>query len=230
MSALSSRSSTSSVTIFNQDPRVVFAPVLDTAHMVSSTALALHDRHDSNCIHTVEHPVWYGVDYNTCSMQTTTAPCFVSFPTHSCDTARPGPLPEPYGMPGSTKLWMVIGVTIFLTMVIPVVILWLRWKLSTRRRGGKRSISVQLEKMEVKKASKATSGSSSTSDTDSKATSPKVCGGKKEPQALNGRRSMLDRLLGRNRGSSARDSGTQFSIVVLMTSNLLHCRRHPYRE
>lgn len=216
MSTLSSRSSTSSVTILNQDPRAVFSPLVGNAGRVSATAFALHERQDSTCIQTVELPVWYGVDYNTCSMQTTTAPCFVSFPAHSCHTARPGPLPELYGMSALTKLWIVIGVTIFLTMIIPVVILWLRWKLSTRRRGGKRSISVQLEKMEVKKASKATSGSSSTSDTDSKPTSLKTPGDKEEPQAIDGGRSLLDRLLGRNRGSSARDSGSQFSIVVVL--------------
>lgn len=215
MSALSTRSSTSSVMILNQDPRVVFAPLVDNVRTVSTTAFALHDRHDSTCIQTVELPVWYGVDYNTCSMQTTTAPCSVSVPTDSCHTALPGRLPEPYGVSESTRLWIVIGVTIFFTMIIPVVILWLRWKLSTRRRGGKRSISIQLEKMGVKKASKATSGSSSTSDTDSKPTSPKTSGGKEEPQALNGGRSVLDRLLGRNRGSSARYSGTQFSTMVV---------------
>lgn len=215
MSVLPTRFSTSSVMILNQDPRVMFAPLVDNARTVSSTAFALHDRHDSTCIQTVELPVWYGADYNTCSMQTTTAPCSVSFPTDSCHTALPGPLSEPYGMPGSTELWIVIGVTIFLTMIIPVVILWLRWKLSTRRRRGKRSISVQLEKMEVKKSSKATSGSSSTSDTNSKPTSPETSAGKEEPQTLNGGRSFLDRLLGRNRGSLARDLGTQFSIVAV---------------
>ena len=212
---LPTRFSTSSVTIPLQDSRFKFAPVVDTARTVAPTAFALHGRHDGTCKQTVELPVWYGVDYNTCSMQTTTAPCFVSFPTHSCRTARPGPLPEPYGISGSTKLWIVIGITIFLTMIIPVVTLWVRWKLSAPRRGGKRSISIQLEKMEVKESSKAASRSSSTSDTDSKPTSSKSSGGKEEAQAPNGGRGALDRLLGRNRGNPAQSQGTQPSSMVI---------------
>ena len=205
MSVLPTQLATSNATILHQASRVAFASVVDTARTLSSTSFPLQHREDSTCRQTVELPVWYGADYNTCSMQTTTAPCFVSFPTKSCRTARPGPLLEAYGMSGSTRLWIVIGVTIFLTMGIPVVVLWLRWKLRAPRRGGKRSISVQLEKMEVRKSPKATSGSSSTLGTDSKPT--------KMPS---GGRNILDRLLGRNRGKPAQGPGTKSSIMNVL--------------
>ena len=68
-------------------------------------------------------------------------------------------------MLGLIELWIVIGVTIFLTIVIPVVVLRIRWKVSSPRRGGKRNISIHLEKMEVRRPSKVTSGSFSIPDT-----------------------------------------------------------------
>ena len=215
MSVMSPQPLPANITVHHQDFKVAFTPVVETARTVSSTAFALQDRQDSTCTQTVELPVWYGVDYNTCSMQTTTAPCFVVFPTKSCHTTRPGPLPETYGMSGSTKLWIVVSITIFLTITIPVVILWLRWKLSAPRRGGKRSISVQLEKMEVKKSSKGPSGSSPTPKTDPKPTSSKKSGSKIETRSSNGERTVLDRLLGRNRASPAQASGIHSSITIV---------------
>ena len=118
-------------------------------------------------------------------------------------------------MLGSTELWIVLGVTIFLTIIIPVVTLWVRWKLSGLRRGGKRSISVQLEKMEVKKASKATSGSSSNQDTDSKPSSSKVSGSKKKSQTPHGGQNARGRLLGRDHRSPTQQSGTESFIMII---------------
>ena len=118
-------------------------------------------------------------------------------------------------MSGSTQLWIVIGVSIFLTIIIPVVTLWVRWKLKSPRRGGKRSTSVQLEKMEVKKASKAISGLSSTSDTDSKPNSSKIPASKKKSQMPHGREDVPGCLLGRDRSSPAQHSGTELLIMTI---------------
>ncbi|CAD6586823.1 MAG: hypothetical protein ASARMPRED_002846 [Alectoria sarmentosa] len=166
------------LTVVSHGPTTVFSPVLEETHTLSAAAKALQERHESPCIQTVEVPVWYGVNYNTCSMQTTTAPCSVDFPETSCHTARPGPLLQSQGISGSTKLWVVISITIFLTMLIPVVVLWARWKLSAPRRGGKRIISVQLEKDEAKKAtSTPSSSSSSTPKSGSNSKSSSTSGG-----------------------------------------------------
>ena len=214
MSVLPTQLPTLNASIRHHNSGAAVAPVVDTAHTVPSTTFALQYREDSTCTQTVELPVWYGTDYNSCSMQTTTAPCFVSFPAESCHTARPSSLLEAYGISGSTRLWIVISVTIFLTMSIPVVILWLRWKLRAPRRGGKRSISVQLEKMEVRNSSKATSGSSSTPETDSKPT--------KMPR---GGRNILDRLPGRNCGNPAQGSGTRTkSSIRNISGPPTHCK------
>lgn len=151
MSMLLSNLTAPNLTIVGHGPTTVFSPVLEDVNTFSAGARNLQERFESPCTQTVEVPVWNGVDYNTCSMQTTTAPCSVTFPLTSCRTTRPAPLPQPQGMSGTTKLWIVIGTTVFLTILIPVVVLWARWKLSAPRRGGKRSISVQLEKNEAKK-------------------------------------------------------------------------------
>ena len=185
-----------STILFHQDSSMAFAPVLDTASMASSTRL------DSACIQTVEVPVWYGADYNTCSIQTTTATCSVSFPTTSCHTARPRPLPELDGMSEAARLWIVFGVAILLMVIIPVLILWARWKISAPRRNGKRSISIELEKNRDKKSSKATSASSSTPETSSKQSSSKASGGKKVPKAPNAE--------GRVNGSGGLSPGRSF--------------------
>lgn len=91
----------------------------------------------------------------TRTLATTTAPCSVSFLTTFSHTARPLPLPKSDGMSDSRKLWIVIGVAILLTIIIPVLVLWIRWKLSAPRRSGKRSVSIELEKSGVPKSSKA---------------------------------------------------------------------------
>ena len=125
-------------------------------------------------------------------------------------------------MLGSTELWIVLGVTIFLTIIIPVVTLWVRWKLSGPRRGGKRSISVQLEKMDVKKSSKATSGSSSAPDTDSKSSPSKISGSKKKSQMPHGGQNVPGRLLGKDRGSPAQRSGTKI-LIMIISGPITHC-------
>lgn len=201
-------------TVVGHGPTTVFSPVLEDAHTFSAAAKALQERHESPCTQTVEVPVWYGVDYNTCSMQTTTAPCSVDFPETSCHMARPGPLLQSQGMSGTGMLWIVIGITIFLTMLIPVVVLWTRWKLSAPRRGGKRSISVQLEKDEAKKATSTPSSSSSStskSSSNSKPSSKSESGN--QLQAPNGRRNALDRLLGRNQANAEQTAGTYSSLL-----------------
>ena len=159
--------------------------------MMSSTAFSLENRPDSSCTQTVQVPVWYGADYNTCSMQITTAPCFVPFPTTSCHTARPVPSPESsHGMSEFTKLWIVVGLTILLTIVIPVVVLWSRWKLSAPSRGGKRSISLQLERGTAKK-------------------SPKPSPSKKDSESPNTKQNPPGRIiLGRHRGSPPTPQGS----------------------
>ena len=136
--------------------------VIDTVHTVSSTAFVPKNRRANTCTQTVQVPVWYGTDYNTCSMQITTAPCLVSFPTTSCHTARPVPPSASHSMSDSTNLGVGIGLTISLIIFIPLAILWARWKLSTRRRGARRSTSIQLERRPANSRPKATSGSSST--------------------------------------------------------------------
>ena len=118
-------------------------------------------------------------------------------------------------MSGSTGLWIVIGVTILLTITIPLITLWVRWKLKSPRRGGKRSISVQLEKTEVKKASKAILGSSSTSETDSKSSSSRISGSKKKSQVPHGGQDVRGCLLGRDRSSPAQHSGTELLIMTI---------------
>ena len=158
-------------------------------------------RQDPSCTQTVEVPIWYGPDYNTCSMQPTMAPCSVSFPRESCHTSRPAPtIPSP-ALSGTTKLWIVIGVTILLTILIPVVVLWARWKLRAPRRGGKRSISVQLEKNEAKKS-----------------TAPASSGPKRE-------RNLLCRLLGRNQRNPAHAAGNQKSHTPRSIDTQAHCPR-----
>lgn len=186
------------LTVVGHGPTTVFSPILEDAHTFSAAARALQERHESPCIRTVEVPVWYGVDYNTCSMQITTALSSVNFPTTSCHTARPGPLLHSQGYSGTGKLWIVISITVFLTVLIPVVVLWARWKLSAPRRGGKRSISVQLEKYEAKRTTSTSSSSPfSTPKSGSNSNPSSTSGNGIQPQAPNGRRNALDRLLGR---------------------------------
>lgn len=125
-------------------------------------------------------------------------------------------------MSGSAELWIVVGVTILLTIIVPVVTLWVRWKLKAPLRGGKRSISVQLEKMEIKKASKATSGSSSTSDTNSKSSPSKTPESKKKSQMSHGGQDVTARLLGRDRSSLAQHFGTE-SLITTISGPVTHC-------
>ena len=172
----SSTSAFLNVTIFVQDPTAAFSPSSEDELAFTRPTVTLEERQEPGCLQTVEVPVWYGSDYNTCTMQTTAAPCSVSFPQVSCHTSRPAMTKPSQAMSGTTRLWIVIGVTILLTILIPVVVLWTRWKFRAPRRGGKRSISVQLEKNEAKKS-----------------TSP-------ASSAPNRGRNFLDRLLGRNRG------------------------------
>ena len=227
---LSPQLSTSNITIQHQDSQAVFAPVIDAVRTVSVTASTHQKRDDSTCAQTIEVPIWYGVDYNTCSMQTTTAPCSVSFPTTSCHTARPSPLPQPNGMPGTASLWIVIGLTVLFTIIIPVVVLYARWRLRVPRRGGKRSISIQLEKNEDKESSKAISGSSSTSKTNPNSSSSKTSG--------SDRRTALDRLLGRNHADPAQSPRKPSPVIVkenpathstgggIHITNNIHINRH----
>ena len=176
---------------------------------MSSTAFALRDRSESTCTQTVQVPVWYGADYNTCSMQTTTAPCSVFFPTTSCHTARPVPLPESHGMSEFTKLWITIGLAIIFIIIIPVVVLWTRWKLNNLPQAGKRSISIQLEKGTAKTPPKAASGSSSTT---SKPISSDNSG-RKDSQSLNDERILRDRVRGRNSGNPAQRSYPLIMVI-----------------
>ena len=174
---------------------------------MSSTAFSLENRPDSSCTQTVQVPVWYGADYNTCSMQITTAPCFVSFPTTSCHTARPVPSPESsHGMSEFTKLWIVVGLTILLTIVIPVVVLWSRWKLSAPSRGGKRSISLQLERGTAKRSPKPPFSEPSGRS-------------KKEPKSPNPSQNPPGRIiLGRNRGSPPTTQGSFPSYPLIIAT------------
>ena len=190
-----------------------FVPAVDAA--VPTGHDTLQDRQDSTCVQSVEHPVWYGADFDTCSMTTTTAPCSVVFPSTSCHTVGPGRFLMADGMLESIKLWTVIGMTVFLTMLIPVSILWMRWKLSSPRRGGKRSISIQLEKNEDKGSSKqqATSESSSTPETAS--------GNRRDLLGPNSRLDALNRLLGRDRGTRAGESGMRSYTIVIENFQLI---------
>ena len=188
-------------TILTPNPTTAFSPSSDVEDAFVRPTVAFEERQDPSCTQTISVPVWYGPDYNTCTMQPTTAPCSVSFPQESCHTSRPAPtIPSP-AISGTTKLWIIIGVTILLTILIPVVVLWARWKLRAPRRGGKRSISVQLEKNEAKKStSRASSG-------------PKRG------------RNFLQRLLGRKRRNPARAAGNEESPTPHSTDTRAHC--HP---
>lgn len=209
------------LTVVGHSPMTVFSPVLDDVHTLSTAAKTLKERFESPCTQTIEVPVWGGIDYNTCSMQTTTAPCSVNFPLTSCHTTRPGPLPLPQGLSGTAKLGIVIGITVFLTILIPVIVLWARWKLSAPRRGGKRSISVQLEKNEAKKpTSTSSSSSSSMPKSSSKPKATKKPGNAKKPQPPKGEHNVLYHLLGRDPTNSAQAPGMQSSnLVGKKTSN-----------
>lgn len=148
----SSTSAFLNATILAQDPTAAFPPSSNDKHAFADPTANLESRQDPGCLQTIKVPVWYGSDYNTCTMQPTTAPCSVSFPQEACHTSRPAITRPSRALSGTTKLWIVVGVTILLTILIPVVVLWARWKLSAPRRGGKRSVSVQLEKNEAKKS------------------------------------------------------------------------------
>ena len=188
----------SNATILSQDPTTAFSPSSDDEHAFADPTANLRARQEPSCTQTISVPVWYGPDYNTCSMQPTTAPCSVSFPQESCHTSRPAPTVPSPAISGSTKLWIVIGVAVFLTILIPVVVLWARWKLRAPRRGGKRSISVQLEKNEAKKS---TSWASS---------------GRKRG------RNFLQRLLGRKRRGPARAAGNENpALIIVLTPKLI---------
>ncbi|CAD6582073.1 MAG: hypothetical protein ASARMPREDX12_000746 [Alectoria sarmentosa] len=165
------------LTVVSHGPTTVFSPVLEDAHTFPAAAKALQDRHESPCIQTVEVPVWHLAIRLVLVLQS-------------------------QSISGSTKLWVVISITIFLTMLIPVVVLWARWKLSAPRRSGKRISSVQLEKDEAKKASSTSSfSSSSTPKSGSNSKLSSTSGNGTQPQAPNGRRNALDRLLGRNQAN-----------------------------
>ena len=208
----SSTSAFRNATILSQDPTTAFSPSSDDKHAFAHPTVTLEERQEPDCTQTVAVPVWYGPDYNTCTMQPTTAPCSVSFPQESCHTSRPASTTPSPALSGTTKLWIVIGVTILLTILIPVVVLWARWKLRAPRRGGKRSISVQLEKNEAKKS-----------------TAPASSGPKRG-------RNFLQRLLGRNRRDPAHAAGNKIAPLAVLTPKLivLVCRysyeHHPHNQ
>ena len=183
------------VVTVGQGAGTVFSPYLQHVHALGS----LQARRDDSCTQTVEVPVWYGLDYNTCSMQTTTAACSVSFLAVSCHTSPPlsQPLPEK-GLSATTQLWIVIGVRVFFVIFIPVAVLWARWKLSTRRRGGKRSVSVQLEKNE---------GAKSKSESAPESTEMLSIVGGDGPERRSGGRSLLGCLWGRRRLNATQSAG-----------------------
>ena len=211
---LLSNFTTPNLTGLGFSPTRVFSPVLEDVNTFSAAVRAFQGRSDSPCTQTIEVPVWDGIDYNTCSMQTTTAPCSVNFPLTSCHTTRPGLLPQPQGMSGTAKLWIVIGITVFLTILITVVFLWVRWKLSAPRRGGKRSISVQLEKNEAKKSNSYPSSASSISKPCSESKESSKSASDKQSQLPDGERNVLDRLLGRSQINSIQTQGMQPSKMV----------------
>ena len=188
MSILLSNHTEPNITVMGQDGNPVFSPDLQRVHRLSPAA-HFQERRDGGCSQTVKVPVWYGSDYNTCSTQAMTAPCSVSFPAVSCHTHLPPSQPLPnHGLWETTKIWIIIGISTFFVIFIPVVVLWAKWKLSPHRRGGKRSISVQLEKNEViKSKSKPASELTSTSSSGS------GC----QPKIQFGRRTVIDRLLAR---------------------------------
>lgn len=194
------------ITVFGQDATAAFSPYLQDVHALTTAAHSLQERRDDSCTQTVEVPVWYGLDYNTCSMQTMTAPCSVSFPAVSCHThLPPSQLLLKNNLAGTIQLWIIIGLSIFFIIFIPVAILWARWKLRTRRGGrGKRSISVQLEKNEV---TESRSNESSKSKAASRLTSASLTVGGSKPGILPGGQKVLERLLGRKRTGATNTAG-----------------------
>lgn len=208
MSILLSNLTIPSTTVIGQDETTVFSPYFQTVQAISTAVFQLQERSDESCTQTVEVPVWYGSDYNTCSMQAMTAPCSVSFPATSCHTHLPPSQPPPKnGLSDTAKLWIIIGLSIFFAIFVPITVLWTRWNLSTRRRGGKRSISVQLEKNE---STKIKSKESAKSKTASKPTSTSSSGSGRHPKIPSGRRTLLDRLLGRRQGGASQNGGKSF--------------------
>ena len=183
MDKTSSTSAFANATIVTQDPTAAFSSPSAARHASAHPTANLQARQDPSCTQTISVPIWYGPDYNTCTLQPTTAPCSISFPQESCQTSRPAPTTPSPALSGTTKLWIVIGVTILLTILIPVVVLWARWKLRAPRRGGKRSISVQLEKNEARRS-----------------TAPASAGPKRGGN-------FLQRLLGRKRRDPAHTAG-----------------------
>lgn len=91
----------------------------------------------------------------------------------------------------------------------PITVLWARWKLSgTPRRGGKRSVSVQIEKGKDIKMTSAAS-----SKTKSKSTSIAASGSREQPEAPDGGLNLQDRLLGRTHASSAHNAGKSYTTI-----------------
>lgn len=190
--------------MIHQGTNAVFSPYPVGRDLLPTATQSLQKRQDDSCIQTIEVPVWYGSDYNTCSMQSMTAPCSVSFPAASCHTHSPPSQPLPKdGLPGSTKLWIIIGVSIFFVIFIPVVVLWAGWRLSKPRRVGKRSISVQLEKNEASKLNTKESSKSKSALTSSS-------GSKDQSEASSGGRKVLDRGLNRHQTDAAHLAGKYF--------------------
>lgn len=200
------------ITIIGQEAATVFSSYLQSVHALPTAAHPRQERRDGGCTQTVEVPVWAGLDYNTCSMQTMTAPCSVFFPPVSCHTHLPSSQSlSRNNLSGTTQLWIILGVSIFLVIFIPFAVLWARWKLSgTPRRGGKRSVSVQIEKG---KDIKMTSAASSKKKSKSKSTSIAAFGSREQPEAPDGGRNMLDRLLGRNHASSTHTAGKSYITI-----------------
>ena len=219
MSMLRSNHTDPSTTVMSQNESTVLPSYLQDVHRLSPAAHS-QERRDGSCTQTVEVPVWYGSDYNTCSMQAMTAPCSVSFPAVSCHTHLPPSQPLPnHGLLETTKLWIILGISIFFVIFMPVVVLWAKWKLSPRRHGGKRSISVQLEKNEAIK-SKSKSASEWTSTLSS--------GSGRQPQPQSGRRTVIDRLLGRT--GAIHSAGKYPQLQTENTSKLLFRRWYSDHE
>ncbi len=209
MSMLLSNLTVPNITVIGPDATAVFSPYLQDLHARSTVAHSLQERRDDSCTQTVEVPVWYGLDYNTCSLQSMTAPCSVSFPAASCYTHLPPSQPLiKHGLSATTQLWIVIGVSVFFVILIPVTVLWSRWKLMNPRRGGKRSISVQLEKNE---GTKTRSKESSKSGSGSKSTSIVSVG---RPSTPSGGGRMLDRLLCRYQANGSHTAGKLSQIMI----------------
>lgn len=219
MSILLSNHTDPSTTVMSQDETTVLSPYFQDVHRLSPAAHS-QERRDGSCTQTVEVPVWYGSDYNTCSMQAMMAPCSISFPAVSCHTPLPPSQPLPnHGLLETTKLWIIIGISIFFVIFIPVVVLWAKWKLSSPRRGGKRSISVQLEKNEAIK-SKLKPASESTSTFSS--------GSGRQPKIQSGRRTVIDCLLGRT--GAIHTAGKYPQLQIENTSKLLFRRWYSDHE